>query len=76
MIIVMADRGDRSYFNDSKKGNSFFSCSCSGALSVLLLHEAVRVLQTDKYHRHSDRKASSWECWRQEGSRRKTSSGR
>jgi hypothetical protein len=22
--------------------------------------------QTDKRHRHSDRKASSWECWRQE----------
>jgi len=21
--------------------------------------------QTDKRHRHSDRKASSWECWRQ-----------
>jgi hypothetical protein len=27
-----------------------------------------KLLQTDKRHRHSDRKASSWECWRQQGS--------
>jgi hypothetical protein len=26
--------------------------------------------QTDNGHRHSDRKASSWECWQQQGIRR------
>ncbi len=36
----------------------------------------LEMWQTDKRHRHSDRKPSSWDCGRQQGSRRwKSSSG-